>query len=97
MEELFVDGSHLSSNLIGRQLLAEGESKFRSNKVPKCGDNLSHRSKPTNLGIEDKTHPTGSTKFEHLLVEGMEVDLFSANVQRGLIDRKLLRRAEVSI
>jgi len=45
----------------------------------------------------DSTHPTGGSKFENLLVEGMKVDPFAANIQCSLVDRKLLRRTEVSI
>ena len=97
MEELLVDGGHPNSNLVGRRLLTEGESKFRSNKVPEIGGSLSHQPKHTNLKFEDKTHPTNSTKFENLLVESVKVDLFSANIQRSLADCKLLCRAEVSI
>jgi len=48
-------------------------------------------------GLEEKTHPTGGTKFENLIVKGMKVDLFTLNVQRSLVDSKLLRRAEVPI
>ena len=98
VEELFVDSGHPNGNIIGRLLLTEGESELGSNKMPKIGTDLSHRCKRVKHEVwEDGTHPTGGTKVENLLVEGMKVNLFPTNVQCGLIDRKFLRRAEVSI
>ena len=48
-------------------------------------------------GLRDKTHPTGGTKFENFLVEGVEINRFTANIQHRFINRKLLRHTEVLI
>lgn len=98
VEKLFVDGGHLNSDFAGRLLLTEGESKFRSNNVPKVRGHLPHRIERKTGVWEDKTHPAiCGAEIEDFLMKSMKVDPFVANIQCGLIYLELLSCAEVSV